>query len=222
MRSFQYFVVASQALFLAASAAESSSKEGTRTGTTVSYYIPGFDPQQFVGSVVAADATATTLKIQCPTDAGGSKCGLSGNAEVTKKLPTETSGKTTFDGAYTHATAPVTTSWHCRLREASSAKCDMTKISLGITAIESGKAEEKGTYQTISVTGGMKKLREAAASGGSDTATSNSAGGKAAATGSSTSNSTTGSSSKSNAKPTSGAARGALVAGLMGVAAIAI
>jgi len=222
MRSFQCFVVAFQALFLAAYAADSSSKEGggTRTGTTLSYYMPGVNSQLLVGSVVAADATATTVKVQCPSDTGGSKCGLSGNAEFTKKLPSESNGKTTYDGVYSHPTAPVTTTWHCRLRDAASAKCDLTKITAGITVVETDRPDDKGAYQTVSVTGGNKKLREAASSAGSDA--SHSMGGKAAATTTGSSNGTAAPTSKSNAKPTSGAARGALVAGLMGVAAVAL
>jgi hypothetical protein len=182
--------------------------------------MPGANSQLLVGSVIAADATATTVKVQCPSDTGGSKCGLSGNAEFTKKLPSEPTGKTTFDGVYSHPTAPVTTTWHCRLRDAGSAKCDLTKITAGVTIVETDRPDEKGAYQTVSITGGNKKLREAAATGGS--ATSNSNGGKAAATPTGSSSGSAAPTSKSNAKPTSGAARGALVAGLMGAAVIAL
>jgi hypothetical protein len=222
MRSFQLFAVGFQALLVAAHGAEGSGMEGgsSAAAATLSYYMPGANSQLLVGSVVAADATATTIKVQCPTDTGSSKCGLAGNAEFTKKLPAQPNGRTTFDGVHSHPTAPITTTWHCRVRETGSAKCDLTKVTAGVTIVETGKRDEKGAFQTVSVTGGNKKLREAAATTASGTSHSN--GGKAAATQTGTSSGSAAPTSKSNAKPTSGHARGALVAGLMGAAVIAI
>ncbi|KAF2673288.1 hypothetical protein BT63DRAFT_152609 [Microthyrium microscopicum] len=208
-------LLTSSAILLAVSA-ESSSSSKTKHTTQLSFYIPGLDPQALVGSVLAADSTATTINVACPTGVDSSACGLGGaTAVLTKMLPANPTGKTTYAGSFTLDKPAMTSIFACRLRETGSAKCDRTRITAGATAAETGLPQASPSLETITVTGGLKKLR-AAASGTEAGSATPSAGKKDAASSSAAS-----STGKSNAKPTA-APGGVLVAGLIGVAALAL
>lgn len=52
--------------------------------TTIDLFLPMFDKQKLVGSVVDADSTATTYAIACPSGANSDDCGLSESQTVTQ------------------------------------------------------------------------------------------------------------------------------------------
>ncbi|PNP52224.1 hypothetical protein THARTR1_07433 [Trichoderma harzianum] len=52
--------------------------------TTVSLLLPFADPQPLVGSIIAADSTATTYAYACPSGTSPDDCGLIGSETVTQ------------------------------------------------------------------------------------------------------------------------------------------
>jgi len=52
--------------------------------STVSLYLPGFDPVPLVASIVASDSKATTYAVQCAPGTDSNDCGLGGGILLTQ------------------------------------------------------------------------------------------------------------------------------------------
>jgi hypothetical protein len=64
--------------------------------TTVNFFLPGFDNQAIVGSVVAVKGEATTVAINCPEGTDSSDCGI-------QEERTVVGGPSTMDISYTYS-----------------------------------------------------------------------------------------------------------------------
>jgi hypothetical protein len=211
-------------LFLTASSASSSASAASASSTgspaaVVSFYLPGFDPQPLVASVVAADATATTLRFECAPGTDDSECGIPGPADVTKRIGATGSGSlatTEYDGAYSDSYETVT--WSCAVNS-QSADCVVTAEASYSGSSSSGvmsTVDSSLTFLPITVTAGQDKLAAASTASGSGGTTGSGTKSSATSAGGSASGSASG-----NAAPTAGLAGGVLV-GAMGAVALLI
>ncbi|EKJ73970.1 hypothetical protein NXS19_013547 [Fusarium pseudograminearum] len=84
-------MVRSLALFAGAIATVAAAQ-----ATTVNFFLPGFDKQALVGSVVAVKGEATTVAISCPDGTDASECGI-------QETRTVVGGASTMDISYSYS-----------------------------------------------------------------------------------------------------------------------
>ncbi|OAP64824.1 hypothetical protein AYL99_00796 [Fonsecaea erecta] len=93
---------------------------GAQSSSVINVFIPDADDQTLLGSLIASDATKTTMAISCPSNADMSECGFGPDAV------TITFGPSTFRAAET--LDPLSLMLDCNVKGTTAATCTETYI----------------------------------------------------------------------------------------------
>ncbi|KAG8533601.1 uncharacterized protein KY384_001341 [Bacidia gigantensis] len=220
--------------------------------TTVSLLLPFADSQSLLGSIVGADASATTYVIQCPeqkqkrqvatvtatsTAASSSGSNNDNSDENDDSLCGIPSPVTVIEGpstlSFSLGLEDVTRVVDCKLEATTQAICSGTISGTGVTTDASNPAVQTATLAgtdlgapiAVVITAGAEKLKSSGSSSSSASSSSSQSGGSSGASGTTAGAATaTGTSAAASASKTGGGMRleAELTVGMVGALAVGI
>lgn len=204
------------------------------TSVTKILLIGGGDEQTLVADVLAADATATTFLLNCPTGTDSNDCGTYNESVIVGPWAKPTPPPDATAGVYELNIDMPEESWsfniHCDMSQTVPVTC--TTINLGgnddgsptatFTSIASTDDSLGWGYYPITITSGLEKLASATGSGSGNSASATTTGGTTVVTGTGTGTGTaSGTSNTASSTPNAAmSSRGEPMAGTLALAGL--